>query len=142
MDSRRLKADPNFKPHLQTEGDEHFANGIFDFNVSRMLAHIETNPALFPIEKVELKALYEYAGDHLDEATVRSADLGRPIVLAEISPGRFNLIDGNHRVERGRREGVLTLPGYRLRADQHLTFLTSMKAYQSFIQYWNSKLDG
>ena len=49
---------------------------------------------------------------HLDDAHIASADLARPLVLAEVSPGSFNLIDGHHPVEKARRTGVGTLQAY------------------------------
>ena len=78
---------------------------------------------------------------NLDEATIETANLSVPILLAEISPGMFNVIDGNHRVERACRAGIGRLSAYRIYANQHLAFLTSVKAYKSYIEYWNSKVD-
>ena len=40
-----LKADPYFSPCPIDDGDELFPNGIFLFNVSRMLEYLETKPA-------------------------------------------------------------------------------------------------
>ena len=34
------------------------------------------------------------------ESTIAAAELSRPVILAEISPGRYNLIDGNHRMAK------------------------------------------
>ena len=69
-----------------------------------------------------------------------SVELGRPVILAEITPGRYNLIDGNHRMEKAHRLGIKSIPGYRLNVDQHVRFLTSEKAYVAYVEYWNSKL--
>jgi ParB-like chromosome segregation protein Spo0J len=35
-----------------------------------------------------------------------SVEILRPVVLAEISPGQYNLIDGRHRMEKARRMGI------------------------------------
>jgi hypothetical protein len=77
----------------------------------------------------------------LDEETIRRVDLLAPIILAEISPGRFNVIDGNHRVERAGRERLRTIAARRVSAEQHLSFLTSVKAYEAYVAYWNSKIE-
>ncbi len=69
-----------------------------------------------------------------------SVEISRPVILAEISPGQYNLIDGNHRMERARREGIKSMLAYRLNVEQHMKFLTSKKAYVAYIAYWNSKL--
>ena len=76
----------------------------------------------------------------LADAHVEAADLARPVLLAEISPGSFNLIDGHHRIEKARRSDVETLQAYRLNAAQHVRFLTSTRAYLAFVGYWNSKV--
>jgi hypothetical protein len=84
-------------------GDELFPNGIFDFNITRLLSFIEANVDQFPIERIGVDDIPNYGSDRLDEEAISSADLLRPILLAEISPGRFNLIDGQHRVAKARK---------------------------------------
>ena len=63
-----------------------------------------------------------------------------PIILAEIRPGGYNVIDGNHRLEKAYRMGVEYIKGYKLRPEQHIPFLTSLKAYHAYVEYWNSKI--
>lgn len=138
---RQLKLDKAFTPVSVDEDDELFPNGIFEFNVTKMLAFIEVNADKFPIEKVEVEPFRLYSSETLDEDTIRRADVSKPILLAEISPGRFNVIDGNHRVERAGRDGLKTIPARRIGAEQHLAFLTSMRAYEAYVGYWNSKLN-
>lgn len=142
MINRKLKLEKGFKPLPVDEGDEHFANGIFDFNVTKMLAFIASHPEKFSVEQFDLSTLADYGtGDRLDQETIRSANLSNPIILAEISPGRFNVIDGNHRVERARRDGLKMIPARRICADQHFVFLTSAKAYEAYVRYWNDKVE-
>lgn len=139
--SRRIGLDKGFIPAVVDDGDELFANGIFVFNVSKMQKFLEANPDTFPIEQVEVEALRNCASGRSDEETIRGADLSVPIILAEISPGRFNVIDGNHRMERAGREGIKTIPVRRIRPAHHVAFLTSGKAYVAYVEYWNSKID-
>ena len=61
--------------------------------------------------------------------------------MAEISPGRYNLIDGNHRMEKARRTGVVSMLAYKLNAEQHIRFLISREAYVAYVGYWNGKLE-
>src|ERR1700731_5447633 len=70
-----------------------------------------------------------------------TADLSRPILLAEIAPGRFNVIDGNHRLARARRDGVQIVPARKVCCPDHVPFLTSEWAYEKYVEYWNSKLE-
>lgn len=69
-----------------------------------------------------------------------STDISKPVILAEISPGQYNLIDGHHRMEKALRLGVARIPSYRLNAEQHSKFLTTEKGYIDFVNYWNDKL--
>jgi hypothetical protein len=106
-----------------------------------MLAFMDADPVRYPVESIAVASIPEYGGPgRLDEATVREADLSRPVLLAEISPGRFNLVDGNHRIARARREGVESIPARRIRCPEHLKFLTSVSAYESYVEYWNGKV--
>ena len=50
----------------------------------------------------------------IDESHVDSVDISLPVLLAKISPGRYNLIDGNHRMEKARRIGVSSMPASKL----------------------------
>lgn len=138
---RQLKLDKAFTPISVDEDDELFPNGIFEFNVTKMLAFIEANADKFPIEKVKVESLRGCSSETLDEDTVRRADVTKPILLAEISPGSFNVIDGNHRVERAGRDGLKTIPTRRIGAEHHLALLTSVRAYEAYVGYWNSKLN-
>ena len=132
--------DKAFAPLPIDESDELFRNGIFEFNVTKMLAFIEANPDKFHVEEIEVKRLRTFSPETLDEKTIRQTDLSKPILLAEISPERFNVIDGNHRVEKAGREGLKTIAARRIGPEQHLAFLTSVRAYEAYVRYWNAKL--
>ena len=134
----KLKFKKSFQPVEIDDDDELFQNGIFVFNITKLLAHIGANASEFPIENVLVGTL-GITSSNLDDAAVLKADLGTPIILAEIAPGRFNIIDGNHRVERARREGAVTLPARRVGPDCHYRFLTSVDAYRRYVEYWNEK---
>jgi hypothetical protein len=137
----RLNLDPGFRPCEAADGDEIYPNGIFEFNITRLEAHIRAAGQFRP----ELVALVDvpYAGTSpgLNELTILRADLSRPVILAEIAPGRYNLIDGHHRFAKARRDGVPRIPAYRIPCPEHLTFLTSIRAYEKYIEYWNLKVE-
>lgn len=136
----KLKLDKGFQPCSAELGDELYPNGIFEFNITRLLSFVAANVDRFPIESSGVADIPNYGSENLDEEAIRTADLIRPILLAEISPGRFNLIDGHHRVARARREGVATLPAYRVACPFHVPFLTSTHAYERYVEYWNGKV--
>ena len=105
-----------------------------------MIEFINNNPDTFIPESVAVKDLSE---DFLSfkESYIDSVFRTDPVILAEISPGKYNLIDGNHRVEKARRDGVESIMAYRIPSEHHIQFLTSLKAYEAYIEYWNNKLE-
>ena len=137
----KLKIDKKFQPCEVDDDDEMFPNGIFVFNITKLIAHVMANAADFPVEEVAVNTL-GLTSSNLDEPTVQNADLSRPIVLAEIAPGRYNVIDGNHRVGRARRDGVQSLPAYKVGPSIHYRFLTTTRGYKAYIEYWNEKATG
>ena len=135
---RILKVDKDFTPCPVVDDDEIFPNGIFKFNITKMLECIEKNHDDVTLEEVAVSDVTSFS--HINESHIDSVDISRPVILAEISPGRYNLIDGNHRIEKARRLGVMYIMAYRLNVEQHIRFLTSKTAYLTYIEYWNSKL--
>jgi hypothetical protein len=55
-----LRRDPRFQPCATEPGDELYPNGIFEFNISRLLAFISAHPARFPTEILELSEIPDY----------------------------------------------------------------------------------
>lgn len=134
-----LEIDNDFTPCPAEIGDELYPNGIFEFNITKILEHIQRTSDGITIEDV---AVCDFPKDFssISEHHVDSTDISIPVILAEISPGRYNLIDGNHRMEKARRMGIKTLMAYKLSVEQHMPFLTSKKAYLAYIECRNSKL--
>jgi hypothetical protein len=130
-----------FRPCEPQDREEIYPNGIFEFNITRLLAYIST-AGRFRADIVSLGGI-PHLGDStgLSEPAIVAADLLRPVILAEIAPGRYNLIDGHHRVAKARRAGVPRIPAYRIRCPEHIAFLTSTRAYEAYVEYPNSKVD-
>jgi hypothetical protein len=137
--AEKLKANENFTPCPVSKGDELFPNGIFVINITKMLEHIKKNSDEIDLVEVAV-ADFPKSFSSIDESHVDSVDVSRPVLLAEISPGHYNLIDGNHRMEKARRMKISRILAYRLNVKQHIEFLTERKAYLSYVQYWNAKL--
>lgn len=76
----------------------------------------------------------------LNDEHVEAVDVSKPILQAEVTPGVYLTIDGNHRVEKARRQGHHYLDAYRLRVEQHIPYMTSIRSYLTFVEYWNTKL--
>jgi len=137
---RKLKVDKRFQPLSEDEGDEFYPNGIFEFNITKLLVFIKANPHTFQAEEVSVEFVRTFPSSNLNESTIQVANIAEPIVLAEIAPDRYNVIDGNHRLEKAYRDGASKILAYKVRAEQHVAFLTSVTAYESYIEYWNSKI--
>lgn len=138
---KKFKFMKSFQPCETWVNDELYRNGIFEFNVTKLTAFIRSHPEKFPIEDVEVSEIRRWHSDDLDEAAVQTADLSNPIILVEISPEIFNVVDGNHRLEKAYRDNTEKVPAFRVYADQHLSFLTSERAYRAYVEYWNEKVE-
>lgn len=105
-----------------------------------MREYIRDQPGGITLEEVPVSD-FSAGFSTIDERHLDSAEISQPVILAEIAPGRYNLIDGHHRVEKARRIGIKHIPAYRLNVAQHMRFMTSQRAYVAFVEYWNSKLN-
>lgn len=137
--AKMLKVDNDFTPCPVTTGEELFPNGIFEFNITKMLEYIQKNPNGITLEEVAVNDFFK-GFSSINESHMDSVEISRPVILAEISPGQYNLIDGNHRMEKARRMGINSMLAYKLNVEQHMKFLINKKAYVAYIEYWNSKL--
>jgi len=137
----KLKLNWEFEPCPTDEGDELFGNGIFQFNITRLLVFIAARPEQFPLEKLDVRDIPDYGGANLSEETIRTAVLTRPILQVELAPHQYVVIDGHHRIARARRDAVHTLPAYRVPCPQHVPFLICERSYTTYVEYWNSKFD-
>src|ERR1035437_236558 len=125
---RKLKVDKTFSPCAVEENDELFPNGIFEFNITKMLEWVEKNIDAVILEEIEVCESFK-SFSSLNESHIDNVDISRPVILAEIAPDLYNLIDGNHRMEKARRMKLKSIPAYKFNAKQHIRFLTSQRAY-------------
>ena len=74
---------------------------IFHFNISRILEHIISGQLIVEQKDVRIPVWFKsHGGGCINEEHLKTVNLEKPVLLAEISPGRFNLIDGHHRMEK------------------------------------------
>lgn len=136
-----FKISKKFKPCPVEDDDELFPNGIFEFNVTKMQLFINQNLHLFPLTQARVTE-YSALNTNLDDAYIASeaVDFDRPVILAEIAPDKYNLIDGHHRLEKARKLGIEHLPAFKIAPEQHMAFLTTSAGYTAYIDYWNQKV--
>lgn len=138
---KTFKINKSFKPCPVEDDDELFPNGIFEFNVTKMLLFINENQHLFPLTQARV-AEYSALNTNLNDVHIVSevVDVDRPVILAEIAPDRYNLIDGHHRLEKARKRGMEFVPAFKIAPEQHIAFLTTSVGYTAYIDYWNQKV--
>lgn len=135
----KLKYNKSFIPCPVADNEEIFRNGIFEFNITRMIEHIRVNQKEFIVEEVAVDSFHQ-AHSSINEEHMVNVVIGEPVIIAEIAPCQYNLIDGNHRMEKARRLGIKKMNAFRLMVHQHIQFLTSTEAYKAYVEYWNDKL--
>jgi hypothetical protein len=139
--SRKLKLNRNYIPLPTNEGDEIFRNGIFHFNISRILDHINTGLLLVEHERINVEEWFKTHGHgSINEEYLPTVDVTKTIIQAEIRPRMFQIIDGNHRIEKAFREGIPHIRSYKLRGEQLKPYFFKIEGYEAFVDYWNSKL--
>ena len=83
---RKLKVDNDFTPCPVANDDELFPNGIFKFNITKMLECIQKNPDNFILEEVAVSDFFK-GFSSINESHMNSVEISRPVILTEISPG-------------------------------------------------------
>jgi len=140
---QKLKYNTNFSPCEVHDDDEIFRNGIFVFNITKILNDIESNvlnPVLIDLDLKQWKNEHSLSAN-INEEHLKQCDISKPIIIAEISPQRYNCIDGNHRLYKAYLENVQYIKAYKLSSPHHINYITDISAYKSYIDYWNSKLE-
>lgn len=140
---QKLKYNTNFSPCEVQDEDEIFRNGIFGFNISKILYDIESNvlnPLLIDLDVKQWKIEHSLSAN-INEENLKHCDISKPIIIAEISPQRYNCIDGNLRLNKAYIENVQYIKAYKINSPHHVNYLTDILAYKKYIEYWNSKLD-
>jgi hypothetical protein len=85
-----LKVDNYFTPCPVDDGDEIFPNGIFKFNITKIISHVQKNSDSFPLEEVVVNDVYN-GFPSVNESHMEHVEISRPIILAEIAPGRYRI---------------------------------------------------
>jgi hypothetical protein len=140
--SRSFKKDKSFTPCQENIGDEIFPNGSFRFNITRILEDIHSGKLEVELEKIDVNKWFKrHCKGHINEKHLLSVSLSKPVLQAEISPGNFVIIDGNHRMEKALQEEVPFVDSWKLRGEQLIPYFTEEKGYKAFISYWNGKVE-
>lgn len=122
-------------------GDEIYPNGIFNFNISKILEQITAGKLEAETELIKVTEWFKtHNRGSVNEDHLPKVDITRPILQVEIRPGVFEIIDGNHRLKKACRDDVEFVSSYKLKGEQLVAYFADMRGYKSFVEYWNSKL--
>lgn len=139
---RKIKLSKNYIPLPVREGDEIYPNGIFNFSISRILEHILSGELEVKKEQLNIKKWFKtHFRGSVNEDHLLTVDVTKPVVQAEIRPDMFEIIDGNHRMEKAYRDGLETIDSYKIMGEQLLPYFADERGYKAFVEYWNSKLE-
>lgn len=138
---RLMKIDPDYVPCAAIEDDEICVNGVFRFNISKMLADMASGILTAVPLQIDIRKWYqEHYHDSVNEEHLPTVDPSHPILVAEINEGNNNIIDGNHRFEKARRSGQEWIGAWQVSGEQLIPYFVTKNGYESFISYWNGKL--
>ena len=150
---REMIYRPDYYDFHNDDREEWFPNGIFNYNVSRLMKDLAADnnekntrtPWLNTSVRVNVSVAEAIAHchglEHLEEEHIQAADLDRPLIFIEVAPDNFNLVDGHHRLEKARRQGITELPGWMVFAHAAVRYLGSEFEYSRYVGYWNSKIE-
>jgi len=146
----KLKKDKRYAPFPLVDGNEIFRNGIFRINITKIMEHIECG-VIKPIKSAEDKGtvginVQKWYRSHswhglINEDHLPNVDITKPVIQVEFNPGMYKIIDGHHRMALAYRKGVATVESYKLNIKQWLPYFADVRGYESFVDYWNSKVD-
>jgi hypothetical protein len=134
----KLKLNKKYIPAEPMKNDEMFHNGFFVWNISRLIDYIELNKKDIVLEKINVKDYSAFCS--INEEHLPTVDITKPVILAEINPGKYNLVDGQHRLVKSYRSDIYNIDAYKLKVEQHINFFISVERYKKFVEYWNEKV--
>ena len=150
---REMVYRPDFYDFHNDDREEWFSNGIFNYNISRLIKDLAADdneraartPWLNTAVRVSVTVAevitYCHGLEHMEEEHIQAADLERPLIFIEVAPDSFNLVDGHHRLEKAGRQGITELPAWMIPAHAAIRYLGSETEYSRYVDYWNSKIE-
>ncbi len=125
--SRKIRLNKKYQP-IATESDE---------------IYINAKKLIVQSEKINLK---HWLKDHslefsvIDKEHLKTVDTNKPILQAEIRINKYEIIDGNHRIQKAFDDGLKFIDSYKLQGEQLLPYFMETVQYEAYVRYWNEKL--
>lgn len=140
--NRKIKLNKKYQP-IATDADEIYINGFFYFNISQIIKDIDSKKLIVQSEKINLKNwLKEHSLEFsvIDKEHLKTVDMNKPVMQAEIRINKYEIIDGNHRIQKAFNEGLKYINSYKLQGEQLLPYFMEKQQYEVYVKYWNEKL--
>jgi len=77
---KKINASKNFKPCEIEDNDEYFPNGIFVFNITKMISYIEENKNAIQLENINFEDNHDKEFSSEEEDYINSTNLNRPVI--------------------------------------------------------------
>lgn len=140
--SRKIKLNKKFQP-LSTPAEEVYG-GFLQFNISAILEDIASKKLIVEKKRIYLKSWFkEHSLEHssINKEHLPSVKLNTPVIQAELRINKYEIIDGNHRMQKAFDDGRTYIMSYQIKGEQLASYLMSKEQYESYIRYWNEKVE-
>jgi hypothetical protein len=140
--NRKMKLNKKFAPISETA--EEVYGGFLQFNISAIIKDIASKKLIVDKKRIHIKNWFKEHSIELstiNKEHLPSVDLSIPIIQAEMRINKYEIIDGNHRMQKAFDNGRMYINSYKLSGEQLANYLMSKEQYESYVLYWNGKLD-
>jgi len=140
--NKKIKLNKNFRPAPQSA--EEMYGGFLQFNISAIIEDIASKKLIAEKKRIYLKKWFKthpIEFSKVDEEYLPLVNLNTPVIQAEIKIEKYEIIDGNHRMRKAYDDGRTYINSYKISGEQLANYLTSKKRYESYVRYWNDKVD-
>ena len=137
---RHLHIDENFAPCTPYPGDEIYSRSAVKLNISAILRVLEAGAIAHRTERIHLSVWFSSrfgSGGTINEMHLNNIEIKQPVIQAELKPDYFEIIDGNHRMAKARRDGLEYIDSIKLSAESLLPFFVDRNSCLGFIEHWN-----
>ena len=137
-----MKLNKKFTPISETA--EEVYGGFLQFNISAIIQDIASKKLIVDKKRIHIKNWFkEHSIEFgvINKEHLPSVDLSVPIIQAELRINKYEIIDGNHRMQKAFDNGRIYINSYQIKGEQLANYLMSKEQYESYIRYWNEKVD-
>ena len=140
--NRKIRLNKKFEP-MSTAAQEVYG-GFLQFNISAIIEDISSKKLIVEKKRIYIENWFkEHPIDFsvINKDYLPSVNLSAPVIQAEIRIDKYEIIDGNHRMKKAFDTGRTYINSYQLAGEQLANYLISKEQYESYIRYWNAKVD-